>query len=124
MTKPKKDPSLHLRVPVLTRESVGTITEADMACLRKPMRDVILAAEVKGATYKLIAEALDWPVGSVRSRLSRARGHILHDRKKRELLARQNGCTYPRCKCIVSTSTSEPVPVCPHGLEQEPAPCP
>jgi len=25
-------------------------------------------------------------------------------------------CTYPACKCIVSTSTSQPVPVCPLGL--------
>lgn len=24
-------------------------------------------------------------------------------------------CTYPRCKCIVSTSTSQPEPVCPNG---------
>lgn len=27
-------------------------------------------------------------------------------------------CTYPHCKCIVSTSTSQPVPTCPLGLEQ------
>jgi hypothetical protein len=25
-------------------------------------------------------------------------------------------CTYPRCKCVVQTSTSQPEPVCPHGL--------
>ena len=25
-------------------------------------------------------------------------------------------CTYPRCRCIVSTSTSEPEPACPKGL--------
>lgn len=27
-------------------------------------------------------------------------------------------CTYPRCKCIVSTSTSQPEPVCPLGLHR------
>jgi len=27
-------------------------------------------------------------------------------------------CTYPRCKCIVNTSTTQPEPVCPLGLEQ------
>ena len=27
-------------------------------------------------------------------------------------------CTYPACKCIVSTSTSQPEPVCPKGLQQ------
>jgi hypothetical protein len=26
-------------------------------------------------------------------------------------------CTYPNCNCIVSTSTSQPEPVCPRGLE-------
>jgi hypothetical protein len=25
-------------------------------------------------------------------------------------------CTYPRCRCVVSTSTSEPEPACPKGL--------
>lgn len=29
-------------------------------------------------------------------------------------------CTYPKCKCVVSTSTSQPEPVCPKGLEPEP----
>lgn len=32
--------------------------------------------------------------------------------KKREF------CTYPRCKCICSTSTSQPEPVCPLGLHR------
>jgi hypothetical protein len=27
-------------------------------------------------------------------------------------------CSYPRCKCIVSTSTSQPEPECPKGLQQ------
>jgi hypothetical protein len=27
-------------------------------------------------------------------------------------------CTYPACKCIVSTSTTQPKPVCPKGLAQ------
>jgi len=31
-------------------------------------------------------------------------------------------CTYPRCKCIVLTSTTQPVPTCPKGLEQDPLP--
>lgn len=26
-------------------------------------------------------------------------------------------CTYPRCKCIVSTSTTQPIPTCPRGLD-------
>lgn len=27
-------------------------------------------------------------------------------------------CAYPQCKCIVSTSTSQPTPICPKGLDQ------
>lgn len=29
-------------------------------------------------------------------------------------------CTYPRCKCIVSSSTSQPEPQCPLGLPPQP----
>lgn len=29
-------------------------------------------------------------------------------------------CTYPRCRCIVSTSTSQPEPDCPKGLPKQP----
>lgn len=29
-------------------------------------------------------------------------------------------CTYPNCKCIVQTSTSQPDPVCPHGYGFKP----
>lgn len=29
-------------------------------------------------------------------------------------------CSYPNCSCIVSTSTSQPEPVCPKGLEVTP----
>lgn len=29
-------------------------------------------------------------------------------------------CTYPKCKCIVSTSTTQPEPICPKGLNQRP----
>ena len=32
------------------------------------------------------------------------------------LLNNLTRCTYPRCKCIVSTSTTNPEPVCPKGL--------
>lgn len=37
------------------------------------------------------------------------------DRRVEEEMAKEN-CTYPNCKCIVSTSTSNPQPVCPKGL--------
>lgn len=30
------------------------------------------------------------------------------------------GCTYPSCLCIVSTSTSRPLPVCPMGFDNNP----
>jgi hypothetical protein len=31
----------------------------------------------------------------------------------------QGHCTYPFCKCIVVTSTVEPMPRCPQKLKQE-----
>lgn len=31
-------------------------------------------------------------------------------------------CQYPNCKCIVSTSTSQPEPICPKGLPKEEPP--
>jgi len=44
-----------------------------LAALPEPHRVVVLLADVEGFTYGEIAEALDVPIGTVRSRLARAR---------------------------------------------------
>lgn len=67
--------------------------------------------------------------GSDRNRYQRARFHAnaaldireaLSELKVTDGLASEpTVCTYPRCKCIVSTSSTKPIPTCPKGLPQE-----
>jgi RNA polymerase sigma-70 factor (ECF subfamily) len=47
-----------------------------LAALPEPYRVVVLLADVEGLKYGEIAEALDVPIGTVRSRLARARGAL------------------------------------------------
>ena len=53
-------------------ENVAALEEA-LACLPEEFRAVVLLIDVEGLTYGEAAEALQCPVGTVRSRLSRAR---------------------------------------------------
>jgi len=53
-------------------ENAAALEEA-LACLPEEYRAVVLLVDVEGLTYGEAAEALQCPVGTVRSRLSRAR---------------------------------------------------
>ena len=53
-------------------ENAAALEEA-LACLPEEFRAVVLLVDVEGLTYGEAAEALGCPVGTVRSRLSRAR---------------------------------------------------
>ena len=53
-------------------ENVAALEEA-LGCLPEEFRTVVLLVDVEGLTYSEAAEALKCPVGTVRSRLSRAR---------------------------------------------------
>jgi RNA polymerase sigma-70 factor (ECF subfamily) len=55
-----------------TIESAAALEEA-LACLPEDHRAVVLLVDVEGLTYAEAAESLECPVGTVRSRLSRAR---------------------------------------------------
>jgi hypothetical protein len=44
----------------------------------------------------------------------------LHRAVKPTAAAAPTFCTYPRCKCIVSTSAGQPDPDCPRGLPAQP----
>ena len=55
-----------------TVENTAALEEA-LACLPEEFRAVVLLVDVEGLTYGEAAEALGCPVGTVRSRLSRAR---------------------------------------------------
>lgn len=47
-----------------------------VAALPKTYRDVLVLSDMRGLSYQEISEKLDLPIGTVRSRLSRARGRI------------------------------------------------
>ena len=47
-----------------------------LACLREEQREVILLVGLEGMSYEAAAEILSLPVGTVRSRLSRARTRL------------------------------------------------
>lgn len=53
-------------------DNVAALEEA-LSCLPEEFRTVVLLVDVEGLTYGEAAEALGCPVGTVRSRLSRAR---------------------------------------------------
>jgi len=68
----------------LQREIAGTIQEA-LDELPDDLRTAITLRELEGLTYEEIAQAMDCPIGTVRSRIFRAREAI--DAKLKPLLA-------------------------------------
>jgi len=68
------------RSSVVEQTVTETLGEAALLtmihALPQPYRDVVVLADVEGLPYKLVAEALRVPVGSVCSRLSRARERL------------------------------------------------
>jgi RNA polymerase sigma-70 factor, ECF subfamily len=68
---------------LLTEEIRQTVSEA-MEQLPEDLRTAIVLRELEGLSYEEIAEAMDCPVGTVRSRIFRAREAI--DRKLKPLL--------------------------------------
>ena len=59
----------------LLRMADDEITAA-LQCLPVEQRIVVYYADVEGLRYKDIAEIMDWPLGTVMSRLHRARRHL------------------------------------------------
>jgi RNA polymerase sigma-70 factor (ECF subfamily) len=56
----------------LENEAVGRA----VAALPDEYRDVLVLSDLRGLSYQEISDALDLPLGTVRSRLSRARGRV------------------------------------------------
>lgn len=69
---------------VLLTEEIRNVVERAMEQLPEDLRTAIVLRELEGLSYEEIAEAMDCPVGTVRSRIFRAREAI--DRKLRPLL--------------------------------------
>jgi RNA polymerase sigma-70 factor (ECF subfamily) len=69
---------------VLLTEEIRNVVERAMEQLPEDLRTAIVLRELEGLSYEEIAEAMDCPVGTVRSRIFRAREAI--DRKLKPLL--------------------------------------
>ncbi|MGH7618017.1 MAG: RNA polymerase sigma factor, partial [Gemmatimonadaceae bacterium] len=61
---------------LFTRLDLGPAISQAIGALEPPFRDVVVLADVEGFTYEEVAEALGIPVGTVRSRLYRARRQL------------------------------------------------
>ncbi|HVQ14265.1 MAG TPA: RNA polymerase sigma factor RpoE [Vicinamibacterales bacterium] len=69
---------------VLLTEEIRSVIEKAMEQLPEDLRTAIVLRELEGLSYEEIAEAMDCPVGTVRSRIFRAREAI--DKKLKPLL--------------------------------------
>jgi RNA polymerase sigma-70 factor, ECF subfamily len=69
---------------VLLTEEIRTVVERAMEQLPEDLRTAIVLREIEGLSYEEIAEAMDCPVGTVRSRIFRAREAI--DKRLQPLL--------------------------------------
>jgi RNA polymerase sigma-70 factor, ECF subfamily len=69
---------------VLLTEEIREVVERAMEQLPEDLRTAIVLREIEGLSYEEIAEAMDCPVGTVRSRIFRAREAI--DKRLQPLL--------------------------------------
>jgi RNA polymerase sigma-70 factor (ECF subfamily) len=69
---------------VLLTEEIRQVVEKAMEQLPEDLRTAIVLREIEGLSYEEIAEAMDCPVGTVRSRIFRAREAI--DKRLQPLL--------------------------------------
>jgi RNA polymerase sigma factor (sigma-70 family) len=60
----------------VSAQALGRDLDRALAALRPRERDVLLLVAAEGLGYQEVAEALAIPVGTVKSRLNRARGHL------------------------------------------------
>jgi RNA polymerase sigma-70 factor (ECF subfamily) len=59
-----------------SRRDISDVVRAAVATLPEPFRVVLVLCDLEQLTYEECAAALDIPIGTVRSRLSRARGQL------------------------------------------------
>jgi RNA polymerase sigma-70 factor (ECF subfamily) len=58
------------------RSTTGATIERALAGLAEPLREVVVLREVEGLPYKEIAAVMNVPIGTVMSRLARARAQL------------------------------------------------
>ena len=72
------------------READGAMIRAALEELADEFREVIVMRDIEGLSYKEIADAADIPLGTVMSRLARARAKLAHSLKTRIAKERQS----------------------------------
>lgn len=65
------------------RRADGAMIRAALEEMADEFREVIVMRDIEGLSYKEIADAADLPIGTVMSRLARARGKLAHSLKER-----------------------------------------
>ena len=74
---------------VLAAKEIANTVNAAMAALPEDLRQAVTLREIEGLSYEEISEAMNCPIGTVRSRIFRAREAI--SAKVRPLLENQSG---------------------------------
>jgi RNA polymerase sigma-70 factor, ECF subfamily len=74
---------------VLASKEIAQVLNAAVEALPNELRQAITLREIEGLSYEEIAQALDCPIGTVRSRIFRAREAI--SARIKPLLDRQSG---------------------------------
>lgn len=88
--RPKNEPSSdETPESVLAAKEIGQVVNAALAALPDDLRQAISLREMDGMSYEDIAEVMNCPIGTVRSRIFRAREAV--SAKVRPLLEKQGG---------------------------------
>ena len=74
---------------VMAAQEIAAAVNTAMEALPEELRQAIVLREIEGLSYEDIAEAMDCPIGTVRSRIFRAREAI--SAKVKPMLERQSG---------------------------------
>lgn len=74
---------------LLAAKEIGAVVNAAMESLPPDLREAVILREIEGLSYEEIAEAMNCPIGTVRSRIFRAREAV--SARIRPLLERQGG---------------------------------
>jgi RNA polymerase sigma-70 factor (ECF subfamily) len=89
-SRPKNEPTTdETPESVLAAKEIASVVNAAMDDLPEELKQAVTLREIEGLSYEEIAMAMDCPIGTVRSRIFRAREAI--SAKVRPLLEKQTG---------------------------------